>query len=104
MYEHAKKLGITLITISLRPSLAKYHTQLLTIHGDGTGRWTLEDVNPFNIDSASGLGSGGGGQLSRSGTATELKEIALLEKKIKEADKWEERVKELDGLLRVQEL
>ncbi|KAK7472556.1 ATP-binding cassette long-chain fatty acid transporter pxa1 [Stygiomarasmius scandens] len=104
MYEHAKKLGITLITISLRPSLAKYHTQLLTIHGDGTGRWSLEDVNPFNIDSASGLGSGGGGQLSRSGTATELKEIALLERKIKEAEKWEERVKELDGLLRVQEL
>ncbi|ETW75940.1 ABC transporter, partial [Heterobasidion irregulare TC 32-1] len=31
MYKHAKMLGITLITISLRPSLAKYHTQLLTL-------------------------------------------------------------------------
>ncbi|THV05046.1 hypothetical protein K435DRAFT_850251 [Dendrothele bispora CBS 962.96] len=103
MYEHAKKLGITLITISLRPSLAKYHTQLLTIHGDGTGKWTLEDVNPFNIPD-SGHHGPFSGQLSRSGTATELKEIALLEKKIKEAEKWEERVKELDGLLRVQEL
>ncbi|KAF5355535.1 hypothetical protein D9758_006286 [Tetrapyrgos nigripes] len=107
MYEYAKKLGITLITISLRPALAKYHTQLLTIHGDGTGKWTLEDVNPFSVGSSDlkGLdGLGGNGQLSRSGTATELKEMALLEKRLKEAEKWKERVKELDGLLRVQEL
>ncbi|KAJ1742803.1 ATP-binding cassette long-chain fatty acid transporter pxa1 [Coemansia sp. RSA 989] len=31
MYEHAKRLGITLITISHRPSLYKYHTYLLRL-------------------------------------------------------------------------
>ncbi|KAJ1666828.1 ATP-binding cassette long-chain fatty acid transporter pxa1 [Coemansia sp. RSA 1813] len=31
MYEHAKKLGITLITISHRPTLYKYHTYLLRL-------------------------------------------------------------------------
>ena len=67
MYEHAKSLGITLITISLRyvlvqsrrpypysslihahsahsPTLMRYHTQLLTIAGDGTGRWALKRI------------------------------------------------------------
>ncbi|KAJ2821839.1 ATP-binding cassette long-chain fatty acid transporter pxa1, partial [Coemansia erecta] len=31
MYEHAKRLGITLITISHRPALYKYHTYLLRL-------------------------------------------------------------------------
>ncbi|KAJ7275087.1 ABC transporter transmembrane region 2-domain-containing protein [Mycena rebaudengoi] len=85
MYENAKKLGITLITISLRPSLAKYHTLLLTLAGDGAGQWTL----------------------TRVGTAEERmgvdREIATLEEKLAEKDAWERRVKELDGLLSVQE-
>ncbi|KAG6907744.1 hypothetical protein DXG01_007544 [Tephrocybe rancida] len=81
MYEHAKALGITLITISLRPSLMKYHTHLLTLTGDGTAQWTLAQV----------------------GTAEERmgidREISSLEDKLAEVEKWEERVKELDGLL-----
>ncbi|KAG8899648.1 hypothetical protein FRC01_010426, partial [Tulasnella sp. 417] len=40
MYQHAKDMGITLITISHRPSLTKYHTRLLTLVGDGQGTWT----------------------------------------------------------------
>ncbi|TFK71851.1 hypothetical protein BDN72DRAFT_399640 [Pluteus cervinus] len=84
MYEHAKSLGITLITISLRPSLMKYHTRLLTLVGNGTSEWTL----------------------SRAGTAEERmgvdKEIAVLEGKLSEVKEWEERLKVLDGLLAVQ--
>ncbi|KAG9224513.1 hypothetical protein CCMSSC00406_0002336 [Pleurotus cornucopiae] len=85
MYEHAKSLGITLITISLRPSLMKYHTNLLTLAGDGSGRWSL----------------------SRVGTAEELmgidREVISLEAKLAEVGNWERRVKELDGLLSAQE-
>ncbi|KAI0938687.1 hypothetical protein AcV5_000308 [Taiwanofungus camphoratus] len=85
MYEHAKSLGITLITISLRPSLARYHTQLLTLAGDGTGRWTL----------------------SRIGTAEERmgidREIIALENKLADVERWEARVKELNSMLSAQE-
>ncbi|KAJ7637086.1 ABC transporter transmembrane region 2-domain-containing protein [Roridomyces roridus] len=85
MYENLKRMGITLITISLRPSLAKYHTLLLTLAGDGSARWTL----------------------TRVGTAEERlgvdREIDLIEKKLAEQSAWEARVKELDALLAVQE-
>ena len=109
MYEHAKSLGITLITISLRcvllrnsplhptfadkshilhgsPALMRYHTQLLTIAGDGTGRWTLKQI----------------------GTAEERmdmdREIVTLESRLAEVGRWEERVRELERLLSVQEI
>ncbi|KAF8886515.1 ABC transporter transmembrane region 2-domain-containing protein [Infundibulicybe gibba] len=87
MYEHAKSLGITLITISLRPSLMKYHTQLLTLTGDGEGAWTL----------------------ARVGTAAERREIGIereiesLEATLNEVAGWEKRVKELDEMLRARE-
>ncbi|KAJ6488117.1 ABC transporter transmembrane region 2-domain-containing protein [Mycena vitilis] len=85
MYENAKKLGITLITISLRPSLAKYHTLLLTLTGDGSARWTM----------------------TRVGTAEERmgvdREISTLEEKLAEQGAWETRLKELDAMLSVQE-
>ncbi|KZT10351.1 uncharacterized protein LAESUDRAFT_721687 [Laetiporus sulphureus 93-53] len=85
MYEHAKSLGITLITISLRPSLMRYHTQLLTLEGDGTGKWTL----------------------SRMGTAEERvgidREISTLEGKLADVEQWEARVKKLNQMLSVQE-
>jgi len=86
MYEHAKSLGITLITISIRPSLMKYHTRVLTLGGDGTGSYTLSKV----------------------GTAEERmgidREIQTLEAKLEEVNKWEERVKQLQNMLLVQDV
>ncbi|GJE86404.1 ATP-binding cassette sub-family D member 1 [Phanerochaete sordida] len=85
MYEHAKALGITLITISLRPSLMKYHTQLLTLAGDARGSWTL----------------------ARVGTAAERmgldREIVALEARLGEVAGWERRVRELARALAVEE-
>ena len=64
----------------------RYHTQLLTIAGDGTGRWTLKRI----------------------GTAEERmdmdREIVTLETRLAEVEKWELRVKELERLLSVQEI
>ncbi|GJJ10466.1 hypothetical protein Clacol_004692 [Clathrus columnatus] len=81
MYQHAKDLGITLITISLRPSLAKYHTRMLSLPGDGTGKWTI----------------------TRVGTAEERmgieQEILSLEEQLAEVGNWEARLKELNTLL-----
>ena len=43
LYRHANKLGITLITISQRPALVKYHAQELRLI-DGEGAWTLHNI------------------------------------------------------------
>lgn len=63
----------------------KYHTHLLTLKGDGSARWTLSQL----------------------GTAEERmgidREIHSLESKLADVDKWEQRIKELDGLLAVEE-
>lgn len=81
MYQHAKDLGITLITISHRPTLTKYHSRLLTVYGDAAGSWSLTSV----------------------GTAEERmgidREILMLEAKLAEVSSWEKRVKELEVLL-----
>jgi ATP-binding cassette, subfamily D (ALD), peroxisomal long-chain fatty acid import protein len=70
--------------VSGRPSLMKYHTHLLTLKGDGSAGWTL----------------------SRVGTAEERvstnREIASLENKLADVERWEERVKELNRMLAVQ--
>lgn len=63
----------------------KYHTHLLTLSGDGTGSWTLKRAD--TEEERMGLD----------------REIASLEEKLAEVDKWEKRVKELDALLGVQE-
>ncbi|KAG6329297.1 hypothetical protein ID866_9791, partial [Astraeus odoratus] len=104
MYEHAKSLGISLITISLRPSLTKYHTHLLTLTGDGTGSWTLTPIvhshsigsttttTPSAADGWSEVDTG-------TGCDTELEcmvgEMRALERRLEEARTWERRLAEL---------
>lgn len=62
----------------------KYHTQLLTINGDGIGSW----------------------HLSRVGAAEERmgidREIVALEQKLADVDGWEVRLKELTKSLSAQ--
>jgi ATP-binding cassette subfamily D (ALD) long-chain fatty acid import protein len=43
MYNHAKDEGITLITISHRPALFKYHLHLLKLTGDH-GHWEFSTI------------------------------------------------------------
>ncbi|KAJ1301992.1 hypothetical protein OPQ81_000827 [Rhizoctonia solani] len=77
MYQHAKDLGITLITISHRPTLNKYHKWLLTLSGDSTGSWTY----------------------TRVGTEEERmeldREIERLEAQLSEVPRWERKLKEV---------
>ncbi|KAG2129302.1 ABC transporter transmembrane region 2-domain-containing protein, partial [Suillus cothurnatus] len=89
MYEHAKVLGITLITISLRPSLTKYHTHILTLTGDGTGSWTFNRIAAPRAQE--GLMEGCGAKY----LARVLEEIRVLEAQIEESCVWEKRVREL---------
>lgn len=64
----------------------KYHTHMLTLSGDGTGSWTLKRADT---------------EEERMGID---REIASLEGRLAEVERWEARVKELDTLLGVQEL
>ena len=77
MYAHAKDVGITLITISHRPSLFKYHKHLLRLAG-GEGEWELSVI----------------------GTEEEhlsfQREVNSLEEKLAEVGRWEERLEEVN--------
>lgn len=76
LYEAAKQAGITLLTISHRPSLLKYHQLHLRIlpHGD----WSMERI----------------------GTTGEQKEVAneirALEEQLASAEGWRRRKREID--------
>ena len=76
MYAHAKEIGITLITISHRPSLFKYHKLLLDIKGD-------EKYEVINL----------------AGDTQELtfeQELTDLEDKVKQVDEWKKRLEEIN--------
>ncbi|KAN0061361.1 ATP-binding cassette long-chain fatty acid transporter pxa1 [Thecaphora frezii] len=76
MYARAKDLGITLVTISHRPSLFKYHDVLLRLTGEN-GAWETDYIGAETE------------QLSLEN------EIADLEKKMAEVDGWKERIGEI---------
>jgi len=94
MYEHAKDLGITLITISHRcvttppkycaltytissPSLTKYHKRLLTLKGDAAGSWYETRVG------------------TQEQSMDVEREIASLEARLAEVPQWETRLREV---------
>lgn len=82
LYETCKKQNITLITISHRPSLLRYHTAQLKLglgeHGD---EWTLEKTN------------------TEEARLSVEKEIESLEEKLSQVDQWEARRQEVADLL-----
>ncbi|EPQ31499.1 uncharacterized protein PFL1_00834 [Pseudozyma flocculosa PF-1] len=76
MYARAKDLGITLVTISHRPSLFKYHDVLLRLTGEN-GAWETDYIGAETE------------QLSLEN------EIADLEKKMADVDGWKDRIGEI---------
>ncbi|KAI8933777.1 hypothetical protein NX059_009485 [Plenodomus lindquistii] len=82
MYERAKAKGITLITISTRASLKRYHTYSLTLGlGDYGGEWELQRI----------------------GTAEEQssvdKELADLGERLAKVEEWKKRREEIEAEL-----
>lgn len=80
MYAKAKELGITLITISHRPSLFKYHEVLLRLTGEN-GAWETDFIGAETE------------QLSMEN------EIEDLEKKMAEVEGWKTRIGEIQNEL-----
>ncbi|CAG8507537.1 4247_t:CDS:10 [Ambispora gerdemannii] len=82
MYQHAKDVGITLITISHRPALTKYHTHLLRVTGEH-GTWEFSTI----------------------GTPEERmsleKELSALEEKIKDVEQMRERLADISRELQL---
>ena len=72
LFETARDLGITLLTVTQRPHLTQLYTQELRML-DGAGHWQLCDISS---DSGGGGGAGGVGAGSRnavgSGGAAQL--------------------------------
>ncbi|CAI4227850.1 unnamed protein product [Auanema sp. JU1783] len=80
IYQAIKNAGITLFTVTHRPSLWKFHTHLLQY--DGEGGYKLSNLAEASGDIMS--------------LADEKRQ---LEDKLKESDKWQKRLKELQEIL-----
>jgi len=82
MYQHAKELGITLITISHKPSLLQYHDYLLTLGtstgSDGPPGWELSKI---------------GSEAEKLGTVE--KEVDELKSRLAEVDHWKSRLHQI---------
>jgi ATP-binding cassette subfamily D (ALD) long-chain fatty acid import protein len=82
LYERCKEKGITLITISTRASLKRYHTFNLTLGlGEDGTEWEYERI---------------GTEEEKMGVERELHE---LREKLKKVQEWESRKKEIEGEL-----
>jgi ATP-binding cassette subfamily D (ALD) long-chain fatty acid import protein len=82
LYEQAKERGITLITISTRASLKKYHTYNLTLGlGEEGERWEFERI---------------GTEKEKLGVEKELQE---LRKRLDKVDEWKKRREEIENEL-----
>ncbi|MBW0521709.1 hypothetical protein O181_061424 [Austropuccinia psidii MF-1] len=78
MYQHAKELGITLVTISHKPSLLKYHDFLLALTSTNQNGWELSRI---------------GSEAEKLGTVD--KELDEIKEKLSEVDNWKNRLKEI---------
>jgi hypothetical protein len=78
MYQHAKDIGITLLTVTHRPSLWKFHNYLLQF--DGQGNYEFSELNADK-------------RLSLKDEKTKL------EAQLADVPKAKERLEELCGLL-----
>jgi ATP-binding cassette subfamily D (ALD) long-chain fatty acid import protein len=82
LYERAKERGITLITISTRASLKKYHTYNLSLGLGAEGEvWELERI---------------GTEKEKLGVEKELQE---LRKRLDKVDEWKQRRDDIDNEL-----
>ncbi|KAJ9488921.1 hypothetical protein VN97_g4376 [Penicillium thymicola] len=82
LYDNAKERGITLITISTRASLKKYHTYNLTLGLGAEGEvWEFERI---------------GTEKEKLGVEKELQE---LRKRLDKVDEWKQRREEIDQQL-----
>ncbi|BGP11007.1 ATP-binding cassette long-chain fatty acid transporter pxa1 [Rhodotorula toruloides] len=84
MYQHAKDVGITLITISHRPSLFKHHMYLLRLTGV-EGQWEMTQI----------------GEAEQS--LSFQKEIESLQAKLAEVETWKNRLSTIDAELHFKE-
>ncbi|KAA1065024.1 hypothetical protein PGT21_021859 [Puccinia graminis f. sp. tritici] len=83
MYQHAKELGITLITISHKPSLLKYHDYLLKL---GTTPTDSEAQNSWELSKI-------GSEAEKLGTVE--KEVEELKNRLAEVDQWKDRLHQI---------
>lgn len=84
IYEYAKSLGCTLITISHRPSLLKYHQLRLKLFGVD-GKWELTRI-----------------ETDETRQGEQQQEMEALEQRLVDVDKLESRLAEIDKELGVQ--
>jgi ATP-binding cassette subfamily D (ALD) long-chain fatty acid import protein len=91
MYDHAKDMGFTLITISHRPSLLKYHDILLTLTGE-KGQWKMSTLREAGDESSKRSNSN-----SNNNTVfvNIEKEIKQLKKQLENLPKLKERLSQI---------